>query len=61
MNYIITGNDVEGYVLTNVIKPIRYTTCPCCDKPIRTRRAAEILAQNLTLLDEKVDNLKNGG
>lgn len=52
MPYTITGDETTGYVLTHISGTIKYSLCPCCDKPIATRRIAEILAANLELMEE---------
>lgn len=49
-NYVINGDAIKGYTVT-VNDVLRYELCPCCDKPIDTRRKAEILAHNLYRLD----------
>ena len=33
-----------------------YAVCPCCDKPMVSRKTAETLARNLQILDDAVDN-----
>jgi hypothetical protein len=58
MPYTISGNDEDGYVLTHTTKPITWSLCPCCDKSLKARRAAEILAHNLEALDDKIEELK---
>lgn len=56
-NYIISGNADKGFVLTHKDGAIKYSLCPCCDKPIRTRFAAETLSRKLTELDNNLDGL----
>ena len=49
VSYTITGDDENGY---EVELPVwgKISKCPCCDKPLDTRRKAELLAKNLTML-----------
>jgi hypothetical protein len=61
MPYIINGNDEEGYTLTHSSGTLVYTTCPCCDKPLWNRQAAQNLAANLEAVDTAMlDSLRGG-
>ena len=49
MNYTISGDDETGYT---VELPVwgKISKCPCCHKPLDTRRKAELLGENLILI-----------
>lgn len=53
--YIITQNAAGHFVLSNA-KTV-HNVCPCCDKPICTRQAAETLARHLEEIDEGLEGV----
>lgn len=51
-NFLITGNDDTGYHLVHKSSGEVTVVCPCCVRPIKTRRNAEVLAEAMTIAEE---------